>query len=395
MFHKDSIKNQFGFYECDDFQTYSKLEVIEYANCSNKTPVWNFNQDIYSSWDWLTEPTEDLWELYRQRAQQIRDRYDYVVVMFSGGADSSNVLDVFLRNGIKVDELASYHQLGGSKSSDNYMDSEVFKVAYPRAQKVIEEHPEIKCRMIDWSSLVQELLNDPKEITEFPYKQNKFLTPSNMCRHYLRNYVDDWRNIIASGKKLCLVWGANKPSMKTDSSGKNYYVYHDSNDFLVPVQTQNENNIGYYDELFYNPGDTPIIACKQSHLIKNAAISNPSMLVDDNWYDNNKDKVTYHQWLNMTNGNLTINGTKYRLDRESVHEIVYPYWDTKTYSDGKPSSWIKNPRDNWLFNSGSTQITQLEESIKSAFNRVGTKWWKNPNDYTQGIPSFTNVYNID
>jgi hypothetical protein len=175
MFHHDSIKNKYGFYQCGDFYTYSKLEAIEKSNATDNSPLWNFNQEVYSQWDWKQNPKTDLWTLYTQRAKQIREQYDYVVLMFSGGADSSNVVDVFLKNNIAVDELCSYHQLAGSKSIDNYMDSEIFKVAYPRTQAILKSHPAIKHRMIDWSHLVQNLLNDPEEIKNFVYTQKKEL----------------------------------------------------------------------------------------------------------------------------------------------------------------------------------------------------------------------------
>jgi hypothetical protein len=396
MFHKNSVKNQFGFYECGDFQTYSKLEVIEHANDSGKTPTWNFNKDIYSSWNWLVEPDEDLWELYRQRAQQIRDKYDHVVVMFSGGADSSNVLDVFLRNGIKVDELASYHQLGGSNSTDNYMDSEIFKVAYPRITALLKDHPDIKYRMIDWSQLVLDLLQEPAEIENFVYTQNKFLTPSNICRSYLRDHVEEWRNIIESGRSLCLVWGANKPSLRVNADSKTCYAYHDSNDFLVPVGVQNQNRSDYHDELFYNPGNTPVIACKQAHLIRNACRENPEhMMISRAWYEDHKQDMSRQKWLNSINGNIMVNGEKYFLDREAVHEVVYPYWNTETYTEGKPSSWIRNPRDSWLFEQENPGVMEIQQRIQTAYENLGDQWLKDPGDWLKGLPGWYNDYPIE
>lgn len=392
MFHSDSDKNRFGYYQCGDFRSYSKFQAIEHSNTTGIKPQWVFNHDAYQSFAWDQEPQDDLWELYTQRAREIRNSYDYIVLMFSGGADSSNVLDVFLRNNIAVDELCSYHQLSGSKSIDNYMDSEVFKVAYPRAQEILKSFPDIRHRMIDWSQLVQDLLEDPREIQDFVYTQNKFLTPSNICRPHLRRHVADWNDIIDRGGRLCLVWGAHKPAIKAQDNGRNSYVYHDSNDFLVPVRIQNENSPDYHDELFYNPGNSPVIACKQSHLIKKSCQENPGrMLIDESV----RHTMSQRQWLQRTNGNIWVGDKKWFLDREAVHAVVYPYWDTTTYTDGKPSSWIKNPRDNWLFNSGNPQVDALDREIRSAFERIGARWWKDPTDYTKGIPSFTNHYEFD
>lgn len=52
-----------------------------------------------------TEPTETFKELCKQRAQQIRDSYDYIILSFSGGSDSTTVLNTFLENNIYIDEI--------------------------------------------------------------------------------------------------------------------------------------------------------------------------------------------------------------------------------------------------------------------------------------------------
>lgn len=57
--------------------------------------------------DWTTEPTETLRELYKQHAQYIRDTYDYVILYFSGGSDSTTMLNAFLDNNIHVDEIVT------------------------------------------------------------------------------------------------------------------------------------------------------------------------------------------------------------------------------------------------------------------------------------------------
>jgi asparagine synthetase B (glutamine-hydrolysing) len=100
-------QDKFGFYQVGDFRTYSKFEAIEQHTKTNKKLQWNFNDTIYRSYKWDQEPKESLSELYRQRAQQIREQYDYVVLWFSGGADSTNILNAFIDNNIKLDEVAS------------------------------------------------------------------------------------------------------------------------------------------------------------------------------------------------------------------------------------------------------------------------------------------------
>lgn len=55
--------------------------------------------------DWTQEPKESIKELCKQHAQLIRDSYDYVILYFSGGSDSTTILNAFLDNNIPIDEI--------------------------------------------------------------------------------------------------------------------------------------------------------------------------------------------------------------------------------------------------------------------------------------------------
>ena len=55
--------------------------------------------------DWTKEPTKTLKQLYKERAEQLRSDYDYLIVYFSGGSDSITVVNSFLDNNIPIDEI--------------------------------------------------------------------------------------------------------------------------------------------------------------------------------------------------------------------------------------------------------------------------------------------------
>lgn len=57
--------------------------------------------------DWTNEPTESWKDLLKERAQQLRDTHDYIVLHYSGGSDSETVLNAFLDNGIFIDEIVN------------------------------------------------------------------------------------------------------------------------------------------------------------------------------------------------------------------------------------------------------------------------------------------------
>jgi len=102
------------FYYDDDRNVYqTQIEAI----LSKRDCYFYFHDREFSKVDWLTEPHESLDELYAQRAKQIRNEYDYVLLCFSGGTDSTHVFETFYHNNIHIDEIVTVGAL--SQDSDN------------------------------------------------------------------------------------------------------------------------------------------------------------------------------------------------------------------------------------------------------------------------------------
>lgn len=80
-----------------------KLRLLGLGNLNNLS-----FHSILEHANWETEPQESLSVLYKKRAQQIRDTYDYIVLYFSGGSDSITMLNAFMQNGIEIDEVVVY-----------------------------------------------------------------------------------------------------------------------------------------------------------------------------------------------------------------------------------------------------------------------------------------------
>lgn len=94
-----------GYYTVGNEKFFSKPMALTKATETNQFPEWNFNNETFGAQDWLTDPTISIKELYRIRAQQLRDRYDYIRLEFSGGGDSTTALYSFVNNGIHIDEV--------------------------------------------------------------------------------------------------------------------------------------------------------------------------------------------------------------------------------------------------------------------------------------------------
>ena len=81
MLHTHS-KN--GYWTVGEKFFFNKVEAhVESAN-TNLPVEFYFGEKVFDLVDWTQEPDTDIYELYRQRALQIRENYDHVVLLYSG-----------------------------------------------------------------------------------------------------------------------------------------------------------------------------------------------------------------------------------------------------------------------------------------------------------------------
>ena len=63
-----------GYYTVGQTRHYIKPQALIAATKNNQFPEWNFNRNVFDVYSWHQEPEISLKELYRIRAQQLRDR---------------------------------------------------------------------------------------------------------------------------------------------------------------------------------------------------------------------------------------------------------------------------------------------------------------------------------
>ena len=76
----------------------SKIDALVYATKSNDFVRWNFHDSIWKNS--TNTINANLKYLYKLRAEQLRDNYDYLILNYSGGMDSWTILNTFLSNDI-------------------------------------------------------------------------------------------------------------------------------------------------------------------------------------------------------------------------------------------------------------------------------------------------------
>ena len=78
----------------------SKLEAIK----SKQHPTFE-SPESQKDFDFSIEPEQSFYSLLVQEAKTIREKYPKVRLWYSGGCDSSLILDVFTKNNIHLDEI--------------------------------------------------------------------------------------------------------------------------------------------------------------------------------------------------------------------------------------------------------------------------------------------------
>lgn len=353
---------RWGHYQAADLITFSKVEAMEWARSRNQSVTWHFNDKIFGAIDTRIEPHTSLSDLYQSRARQISNSYDYVVLFYSGGADSHNMLESFLHANARFDEIVSLHNLATDQNPQGVFNREIFNTAVPYVDGLKTQgrlSAAVPHRLLDMSNIIAEF-NNAIDWHTYPYLANTCYSINNIARGWLRSYVQEWQQIIDQGKTLALVWGHDKPRVAHDNNF--YFCFMDVIDNCVGVWQQINQPNGWFDELFYTTSDMPEIVIKQAHVIKKFLELAPE----------------HHDWLtdHVTGLGHVIkhrpDGTWVarwlRQDAQSL--LIYPWWDQTLYYEPKPLDTIRSLRDRWFWSDPmlSTGFNAAVDSLEQTWH---------------------------
>ena len=355
---ESSRQDIYGFYQCGNFKTYSRLEAIIEQQKTGNPIKWNFNDEVYSSINWTIEPNESLDELYKNRALQLREKYDYLVLWLSGGADSTNVFRTFINNGIKLDEVVNFVNYDATGDCEGWLNGEIFHVSIPMIEKAKETNPHLKHRVLDLTQSTIDYYSKFDAKFDWIYELNVCVGPNNAARHDIKTTVPDWVKMFDSGLKVGFIFGMEKPRLQ-QRKGRFYMHFCNFSDSAHSPRQQMRNAPWEFDELFYWSPDAPLIPVKQGHVLKK-----------------------YIKYLSSTNASASVDGLNSapkKLTLDEIHKLIYPGWE-KVPFQVKPSNLLFSPRDEWFY--------KLPDSDPAKYAwKVGlNEFWKQLPDYMKNNP---------
>ena len=322
---------------------------------------WVFNDSVYGKIDWSIPVETPLLELYKIRALQLREQYDYLVLYYSGGADSTMALHAFIDNGIFIDEIIMHlpepvqKTANGVDTSNLNYYSEVEYAAVVHLNKFKNSiSPATKIKIQDFSKTGIELLNKEDWFDSSPLGLS--VSISGILRQVNQEYDGHYLRLLDAGKRTCYIMGIDKPLVWYD--GKDYYgffmdtsAYH----YINPVDFNKTSSIvdTVTTEFFYWTPNMPEIVIKQAQEIKKYYEANPTL-----------------KW--MAEASLKKHITEYR---DILHPIIYPDYVCEKFQTEKPSTHIKRPMDKWFWETSSKEvqgnylntIEHLEDNIKNKY----------------------------
>lgn len=369
--------DRFGYYVVCGQKYYNKLEAFNVAFSQGYHPHWYFHEHVFDAMDWKTEPNKSLQQLYKERAQSLRDKYDIIVLNFSGGADSSTVAEIFLHNGIKLDYLFCRSAIESLSRRDYGKDeanryAEILHAAWPLYKEYKKIQPDLE--FVAW--------NYPKQAADFwtdvgeldPYTTNNY-APDLGLKVNINQYFKD----KFGDKKVCYLHSIDKPFLFFKDN--TFQMYFMDQSFLQQIpSTQIFLNNGINMETFFWTPDAKEILCKQAHIVKKYFKAHPDKM---HLINNFPVRCNADIWKRLMNG-LVYDAAKNNLWQV---EKADRRWQLTSYSFLTEADSVSTEIYKKFYASYESEVLKIFQDRDTKFMYKGSLF--------DGLPScFSKMYDI-
>ena len=232
-------------------------------------PKFDFFQEQFSKIDWTIEPVESFRQLCDRRAHQLRNKYDKIILAFSGGTDSITVYNTFLRNNLHIDEIyVSYAGPGRERFiGEESIAPWLYKNHPDKATKINVKSFHTHSDIIKYEQQLSSedyLVDDNKNLR---HQEVRYCRPTIHQDNFDQSY------------NYCILTGYEKPHLVQRNDGY-YFRFLD----VVFAATLMRSDL----EFFFISPDMPELHAKQCHMMLNYCLKTNTTLAElekiENYY---------------------------------------------------------------------------------------------------------------
>ena len=329
-----------GYYIANGKNFQYRYNAYVEATKANSSVKWNFNDEVYRTVNWSKPLNRSLDELYKERAQQLRDKYDYLILSYSGGSDSDTVLHAFIDNGIPIDEVwVDWPQHMMEKvnwNPNNSLDhsnlaSEWYFTTEPKLKELHSQHPEIKIHLSDCTSQGTVIdLQDTNGLTDL---RNTYFY--GLRRQYICDYQ---HRLLDRGLTSAVILGIDKPGVCILHNNVCAKFVDEPIKFRTDIAAYQHSVV----EFFYWTPDSPYMVVNQAHEIVRYLQKNFNefkrienfLRTGSNWnerassLDSTINAVCYPNWKKS----FQTNKTQGQFEYQQFHSLLIPFVQTEKFA---------------------------------------------------------------
>lgn len=378
--HHSNIRSpKLGYYTVGSQSFESKIQACIAGTRTNQHPEWHFNDRVWQGQNWKQEPPGSIFDLYKSRAQQLREQYDWITISFSGGSDSHNIVLAFLHAGCHIDEIVtswtrdvSADQIDKSdKFNAHNINHEYELAARPILEQIKIHSPKTLIHYQDVGNLILEKIRSYDRHGDWCDQSFEHFSPLLFGRFsYASHGVNKLQ--LDRGKKQAFVTGIDKPRVcRVNGKYVNFFLDSIINAIRTTLPDDDYTNLSH--ELFYWTPDFPDIVIKQAHLVMQWFKKNPRLEPILDWGDAYRDNRTLIESL--------------------TRAIIYPFWNMNTFQVKKPSISAYQEYDSWFYSGRDQKILDSwEAGVQRTIQKIDSKYLQFKNDVLDGFVGMHNGF---
>lgn len=366
-----------GYYTCNGMDFESKIHALQHSTTTHQSVEWHFNRWEFDQHNWAIEPPETLDQLYQRRARQIREQYDYVIVSFSGGSDSWNIMRAFMDQGLLVDEIVSNWALDASskyivldsKQHDSWNNvAEYHLNCVERIKEIQSRSPATKITVNDTSqALIDTFLT--ADDASWTATKREVLNPTG-ATNYNYKYFSDVRKQFDRDKKIAIVLGQDKPKLIIKDN-QLFLYFTDKTTNLTSVQEHLAEYPNCHTLFFYWSPESCDMLTKQAHVILRAINQSPRLAAVFSTTDARVQRI---------------------IQEPMLKRWLYSTWDTNWFQVHKAQGDWNSTLDHWFTRgwAGTREHAVWQAGIQHVTSSLDAKYLaKDKNGTVNGTVPFT------